>query len=315
MAEPSGAADEKPKGARYLEPVRAAGAVLQRGTGDRREVAVLRRTVRADWSLPKGKPKNSEHLLETALREVAEETGIRPILGRRLAPGRYLAEGWPKQVEWWSATVGEDLGFVPGPEIAAVEWLSLPEARARLTYAHEAEILDDAAAGPERTVPVVLLRHATAGRKSEWNDEDLLRPLDPAGREDALRLIDLLAAFGPMRVATSAAARCVETVTPYAVARSAPLRTEPPLTVALESAGGGFDVEAARAYMAALMAEPRPTVVCTHGELVPALLAAALDRLGAPLPRQPGLAKGSFWVLHAAADGTLAALERHTARP
>jgi 8-oxo-(d)GTP phosphatase len=29
-----------------------------------------------DWSLPKGKPEDDEHLLQTAHREVAEETGL-----------------------------------------------------------------------------------------------------------------------------------------------------------------------------------------------------------------------------------------------
>jgi len=39
---------------------------------------------------------------------------------------------------------------------------------------------------------VILLRHASAGDRDEWDGDDLLRPLDKRGRKQAKRLRDVL---------------------------------------------------------------------------------------------------------------------------
>lgn len=299
----------------YLEPIRAAGAVLWRGEPGEREVALVHRPERADWTLPKGKVKNREHVLGAAVRETAEETGLLPVLGRRLPPQRYLKDGWPKQVEWWAATARGESRFEPGDEVDALAWLPVDRARDRLTYGSDAEVLDAFAAGPAETVPLVLLRHASAGSKGGRDGDDLLRPLDAAGCGDADALARVLPALGTVRVVSSEAARCVETVTPYSAANGAPMRTERAFTAYSARTGTTVDAEAARAALDALIDEGVPTAVCTHGELVSGLVRAALGRLDAPVPQQPSLRKGAFWVLHLSrADGRLAAMERHSAR-
>ncbi|WP_017542301.1 SixA phosphatase family protein, partial [Nocardiopsis prasina] len=195
--------------------------------------------------------------------------------------------------------------------------LPVDRARRRLTYGSDAGVLDAFAAGPAETVPLILLRHAPAESKTGRDGDDLLRPLDAAGRGDADALARLLPAFGTPRVVASAAVSCVETVTPYAEAIGAPIRTDRAVTA--RTAGDGAaaaDAEAARAAVTALLDDGVPTAVCTHGELVSVLLRAALDRLGAPAPQQLSLRKGSFWVLHLSrSDGSLAAMERHGPRP
>ncbi|MUL43946.1 NUDIX hydrolase [Streptomonospora sp. PA3] len=299
----------------YLEPIRAAGAVLWRGDPTACEVALVHRPDRDDWSLPKGKVKNSEHLLTAAVREVAEETGLHPVLGRRLPPQRYLKDGWPKQVEWWAATASGESDFVPGDEIDAVEWLPLARARRRLTYGHDIQVLDNFASGPAETFPLILLRHASAGDKGSWDDDDLLRPLDATGRGDARELARVLSSLGAPRVVSSAAARCTETMIAYAVAGGVEVRTERAFTAQTAGAETVFDTEAAREAFTALIEEAVPTVVCTHGELVPRLMRAALERLDAPVSQQLSLRKGTFWVLHLSrADLRLAAVERHSVR-
>lgn len=62
-----------------------------------------------DWSLPKGKLAAGEHLLVAALREVHEETGSGADPGQLLGERRYLADGLPKRVRYWSlrATGGQ----------------------------------------------------------------------------------------------------------------------------------------------------------------------------------------------------------------
>src|SRR6516162_11184871 len=97
--------------------IRAAGALLWRPSGQGRrwwppgrgrEVALVHRPKYDDWSLPKGKRDPGEHVLLTAVREVAEETSVRPVLGPRLRTVEYLAHGRPKQVDYWSALSARD---------------------------------------------------------------------------------------------------------------------------------------------------------------------------------------------------------------
>ncbi|WP_116248285.1 NUDIX hydrolase [Nocardiopsis sp. FIRDI 009] len=304
----------------YLEPIRAGGAVLWRtGPGGGAEVVLIRRPDRDDWTLPKGKLKNGEHLITGAVREVREETGLTPVLGRRLPPQRYLKDGWPKQVEWWAATPAEPGGpidYEANEEVDAVEWVPVEDALVRLTYDHDVQVLDNFRAGPAETFPVIVLRHLSAGEKRAWRDNDLLRPLDESGRADALALPRVLAAYGQPRAVSSAAARCTESLLPYSVEADVPVRTERAFTVRGTARGESpeFDVEAAREAFHDILAEGRPTVVCTHGELVPHLMREALTRLDAPVSQQLGLRKGSFWVVHVAAGGALAGVERHGIR-
>jgi 8-oxo-dGTP pyrophosphatase MutT (NUDIX family)/phosphohistidine phosphatase SixA len=286
--------------------IRAAGAVVRRPGANGPEVVLVHRPKYDDWSFPKGKAKTGEHVLRTAVREVWEETGIWPVLGRRLPSREYEKDRRLKRVDYRAAT-GNDGEFEPNDEVDRVEWLSLPEAERRLSYEHDVDLLRDFAAGPVRTTPYILLRHTSAGDKHEWDDDDLLRPLDARGRAEAAGLAEALAGFGPTRVLTSATARCMETVLPYAARMGADIRSDwafsmgTPMAVSKE-AGGRF---------VQLLGDRLPTLVCTHGELVPELIGRACEALGADPPEDPRLPKGGFWVLHTA-GGRLACAERHT---
>jgi 8-oxo-dGTP pyrophosphatase MutT (NUDIX family)/phosphohistidine phosphatase SixA len=286
--------------------IHAAGAVLRRPGAKGPEVVLVHRPKYDDWSFPKGKAKNGEHVLRTAVREVWEETGIWPVLGRRLPSREYEKDHRLKRVDYWAAT-GNDGEFEPNDEVDRVEWLSLPEAEQRLSYEHDVDLLRDFAAGPVRTTPYILLRHTSAGDKHEWDDDDLLRPLDSRGRAEAAGLAEALAVFGPTRVLTSATARCMETVLPYAARIGADIRSDwafsmgTPVAASKEAAG----------RFVQLLGDRLPTLVCTHGELVPELIGRACEALCADPPEDPRLPKGGFWVLHTA-GGRLVSIERHT---
>ncbi|MGH3389419.1 MAG: NUDIX hydrolase [Actinomadura sp.] len=307
--------------------VLAAGAVLWRGGPAGPEVALIHRPKYDDWSFPKGKLKNGEHVLRGVVREVREETGVTPRLGRRLPPQFYLAGNRPKRVDYWVATPaagrGGPTGFVPGDEVDLLEWLPIAAAERRLTYARDVDVLHEAAAGPLRTTPVIILRHASAGERSEWHDLDVLRPLDRRGRLEARELAELLAAFlgdeTGIRLVSSATARCVETLLPYALLERAGLTTDRAFTMETGTVEETART-AARARIFELAATGEPAVVCTHGEIVPALLDELCARLGEPEPDDPTLRKGAFWVLHLATSDVSAvtgivALEHHTPSP
>ena len=66
-------------------PIRSAGAVVLRGVGVRRSVALVHRPAYNDWSLPKGKLEKREPAYAAAVREVEEETGVHIRLGAPLS--------------------------------------------------------------------------------------------------------------------------------------------------------------------------------------------------------------------------------------
>jgi 8-oxo-dGTP pyrophosphatase MutT (NUDIX family) len=305
--------------------IQAAGAVVWRPGPSGPEVVLVHRPRYGDWSFPKGKRHRDEHVLRTVTREVAEETGLRIVLGRPLSTSRYLAEGRPKQVRYWAARSAGSAGFTPGPEVDRLAWVPADEAADVLTYPRDVVLLKEFTAAPVRTAPLILLRHAAAGRKGSSGADDLARPLDARGSADAQRLAGLLASYGPCRVLSSAAERCVATVRPYAEAIGVPVETERALTVgADQSPAGGSPGSStnsippvaaaqARVLITELVRSETPAVLCAHRENLPTLAAAACAAFGAPgLDGEP-LRKGGFWVLHAA-GGRLLGTERHDCR-
>jgi 8-oxo-dGTP diphosphatase len=295
----------------------AAGAAVWRPAADpgsgEAEVLLVHRPAYDDWSLPKGKSEPGEHILLTAVREVLEETCVRPVLGPRLPTVEYISWGRPKRVSYWTA-FGAGLEAAPGQEIDAISWLPLARARKQLADTHDDPVIS--ALSPLETVPLILARHASAGRKADWAGDDFARPLDAAGEADASVLAGLLACFAPAaRVISSPALRCTETVRPYAEGSGGTVEAEaclipygrsPDFSSRTEQAG------ALRHLLSALVAQRRPVVLCLHRENLPEVLAATCAALGVPaaVPADPALPKGGFWVAHGA-DGELAALERY----
>ena len=58
---------------------------------------------------------------------------------------------------------------------------------------------------------MLLVRHASAGNRGDWNGDDRLRPLDETGQDQADELVRLLSRFGVEEIVTADPVRCVET--------------------------------------------------------------------------------------------------------
>jgi len=294
----------------------AAGAAIWRAAADAdgdAEVLLVHRRRYDDWSLPKGKSEPDEHILLTAVREVWEETCVRPLLGPRLPTVEYLSWGYPKRVSYWSAfSSGHEAA--PGHEIDAVSWLPLAQARKQLAATHDDPVIS--AFLPRQTLPLILVRHASAGRKADWPGDDEARPLDAQGTADARVLAGLLGCFAPAaRVISSPALRCTETVRPFAAGFGGTVEAEACLTPYGRSALFSSRTDQADALgrlLSDLVADRRPVVLCLHRENLPDVLTGVCAALGAQaaVPADPSLPKGGFWVAHAAA-GELAALDRY----
>jgi 8-oxo-dGTP pyrophosphatase MutT (NUDIX family) len=290
--------------------IRAAGTVLWRPGGSGPEIAVIHRIRHQDWTLPKGKREAGEHLLVTAARETAEETGIEVVLGRWLGATDYRVNGQPKRVDYWAARAAkpaaEQLPFRRNREVDGLAWLALGAARGRLSYPHDVALADLLGTGPLSTVPLIVLRHARAMRKASWQADDLGRPLHPDGEAEAKALADLLCCFGRLRVFSSAALRCRATVRPYAELAGAAVETDAALAVP----GGPGEASQAFRRAAQIAAARAPALICAHRENLPDLLAGACSALGAPVPSGPPLDPAGFWVLHTAGR-SLVSVERY----
>lgn len=286
----------------------AAGGVLWRRAGggaeDGLEVALVHRPRYDDWSLPKGKPEPGEHLLQTAAREVSEETGHGVVLGRPLPSTSYQVAAGTKVVRWWGARAHTG-SFVPSREVDAMRWLPARAALRLLTHSHDHAPLLALLEPPPPSTTLLLVRHAHAGDRASWPGDDRFRPLNPAGHAQAARLATVLRVFSPERVLSVDRVRCVQTVEPLARDLTLPVELEP----ALSDEAWQEDPDRAVARLRALGQEGRPTVLCSQGGALPGVLAllAAQDGVAAARNGKIPSRKGSAWVLALRAGRLVAA--------
>jgi 8-oxo-dGTP diphosphatase len=131
-----------------------------------------------------------------------------------------------------------------------------------------------------------LVRHAKAGSRPNWRDEDELRPLSKTGRSQAARLDKWLAKATVSRILSSPYVRCVQTVEP--VAKRHELKVE---TMALLAEG-----EDPRAVVDLLEELPDDTVLCSHGDIVTGAIEELVQR-GLDIVGRPDFRKGALWEL------------------
>jgi 8-oxo-dGTP diphosphatase len=123
--------------------IEGAGGIVERHTPQGRVIAVIyRERYGGEWALPKGKRKTGETWQGTALREVEEEIGLRPVIVGMAGATTYLAEGAPKLVLYWRMrTVDEIHPFTANEEVKKIAWLTPPDAIGRLTHPEERDLV------------------------------------------------------------------------------------------------------------------------------------------------------------------------------
>ncbi|MCU1657340.1 MAG: hydrolase [Pseudonocardiales bacterium] len=281
----------------------AAGGVVWRGRHGDIEIALVHRPRYDDWSLPKGKLLAGEPALTAAVREVGEELGATVAVSRRIGRVQYDAGPIRKDVTYW---VMRYLGgsFTPSDEVDAVEWLTPGPARDRLTYDVDRSVLDDFAALPVPYSVIALVRHAKAGKRSDWRGDDASRPLDTVGHRQAERLAQFLTCLAPDEILSADLTRCIQTVQPLADRLGLKVRVD-----------HVFSDESYRRSPSTVetalltLAKPgRVTVICSQGVAIPSLL----DALGTGAA-SPETRKGSVWVL-SFVDGDVIAADYYDER-
>src|SRR6266436_7489716 len=116
--------------------IEAAGGIVERNTSEGVRIAIIyRKRYGGEWGLPKGKRQAGESWQNTALREVAEEIGLRPVIIGIAGASAYVANGVPKLALYWRMRVEGDIPpFTPNEEVTSVTWLAPERAIERLTH-------------------------------------------------------------------------------------------------------------------------------------------------------------------------------------
>ena len=295
------------------DSILAAGTVCWRRVlterGDERiMVLLIHRTKQRDVSFPKGKLDPGESMPEAAVRETREETGLDVSLGINLGTIHYaLSSGRTKTVQYWSAEITAEMAlastFTPNDEVQAIEWVPFDEARKRLSYSADRELYDVFLRLAEHdfldTFSVTLLRHAKAEPRSEAFPEDHLRPLADAGEHQAETLVPILAAFGPRRIYSSTARRCLDTVTPLAQHLGKRVRTKDALSQDTWDQG---DLSGLRRTVGKVITRGKNVVICSHRPVLPdlvrELVLASSSVPGSYLEEAAALPPAGFSVFH-----------------
>jgi phosphohistidine phosphatase SixA len=116
---------------------------------------------------------------------------------------------------------------------------------------------------------LILVRHARAGRRDEWDGDDRLRPLDDRGRRQAEGLVASLADYEIERILSSPYIRCVQTVEPLATSAQVEIEQRGELAEGAE-----------RSETLGLLAELAGTgaVLCTHGDVIEEVLGEGMRK-------------------------------------
>ena len=247
----------------------AAGAVLWRKSEKKKiEVLIIHRPKYDDWTFPKGKAEIGEPLIACAYREVLEETNIETAFGPYLGEVEYLTNDGKKKVSFWSAKVVKEKDFKPNAEVDQLKWVEVTKVKELLTLDTDRKILEQFLQIEPDTKPLILLRHAKAVTRDEWQGEDDDRPLDSYGQNQAKRLLAMYQVFNLEQIHSSDAVRCYDTV--VAIAKGLNIKLE--VTGKLSESTFKKDKEKAFDYAKDLIKLNESVLLCSHNPILPKML-------------------------------------------
>jgi broad specificity phosphatase PhoE len=154
-------------------------------------------------------------------------------------------------------------------------------------------------------VTIYFVRHAKAGERGAWEEDDRLRPLSGRGHVQARGLLQVLDNASFDRVLSSPYVRCMETVVPLSGQRGIAIE---PVEALAEGAGTDEVVALVRKHAA------HGAVFCTHGDVVPMMLGHYAN-LGVDIGDAPQWPKGSTWVVETDSSGDVESVRYVPAPP
>lgn len=133
---------------------------------------------------------------------------------------------------------------------------------------------------------IYLVRHAKAGSRQDFPGDDVLRPLSKRGRQQADAIAERLRSADVSELVSSPYVRCMQTLQPLGNLTGLPVQADDRLAE-------GDDFSGALEMLGRV---PDRAVLCSHGDVIPAVV-AALQRRGCDIRSAPEWRKGSVWVL------------------
>ena len=276
------------------EAISAAGAVVWRKHKDNfTEVAIIHRPKYDDWSFPKGKIEVGESLISCAHREVLEETNLQTEFGPHLGQVEYFTPDGLKKVTYWSAKVIAEKPFRTNSEVDQLKWIPITKVIEVLTNETDKEIFDKFVKVKFNSKPFILLRHAKAITRDEWQGEDDDRPLSSSGQNQAMRLLSTYQVFNIDQIHSSDAVRCYDTV--KSMAKGLDIKLE--VSSKLSESTYKKDKEKAFDYVRELIKEDKSILICSHNPILPKML-NKLTKKSEIEADEDKLSPADGWVIH-----------------
>ena len=272
----------------------AAGSVIWRKVNGEVQIALVHRPRYDDWSLPKGKQDPGESTIACAYRETLEETNLKVNFGPYIGDIEYFVADGLKQVFYWSARLADDSPeFHPNDEVDALEWYSINDAVEKVTRDSDREIIEKFNDVAFDSYPLIMLRHAKAIAREEWQSEDEDRPLEQLGQQQARRMLSLYQVYGLTQIHTSDAVRCHDTVEQMAKALGIAMK----ITNKISEYTWKKNKEKAIDYAKDLIKENEPILLCSHNPVLPRMMEKLTKKIDFDYPSNK-LEPGESWVLH-----------------
>ena len=125
---------------------KSCGAIVYRKSHGNTEILLIKHVNSWHWSFPKGHVEGEETEIETALREIKEETGIDVIIDPSFRETvSYSPRKDTQKVVVYFIGKAKNFEFVPQEEeIAQVRWVDIGHATSILTYENDKTIVNKA---------------------------------------------------------------------------------------------------------------------------------------------------------------------------
>lgn len=132
-----------------MDPLRkekSCGALVYRIKNGELELLLLKHRFGGHWSFPKGHVEEGETEVETALREVHEETGLTIQLedGFRQSVEYYPRPNIRKQVVYFLGYADDDRTRRQEEEISEIRWVPLKSAHREVTFRNDKNLINHA---------------------------------------------------------------------------------------------------------------------------------------------------------------------------
>ena len=127
---------------------KSCGAIVYRRFHGNIEILLIKHINSGHWSFPKGHVEGDETELETARREIKEETGLDVILDQTFRETvSYSPKRDTQKVVVYFLALARNYDFVPQEEeIAEIRWVDILRATRMLTYENDKTIVNKARA-------------------------------------------------------------------------------------------------------------------------------------------------------------------------